>query len=373
MSFLNSLKTVLGKEYGSVADVGATGDCTGFIDTGSYSLNALVSGSLYGGYPSNKITGQAGDPATGKTFYLLQTVKSFLDAHPENEAAIADSESAISKADLESRGIDIKRVAVMNVATIEEFRTKMAKILDAYEGSKKNFATPRLLLALDSLGNLSSNKEITDVTAGADTRDMTKAQLLKGAFRVLTIKCGKLNVPMIVNNHVYASIGGNTHEKTIAGGSGLLYAASTILSLSKAQVKTDEGIVGAIITVKTAKSRLTKERQSVKTLLNFEKGLDRWYGLVELAEEAGLFVKIGTKYKVAEGVLRFESAIIKSPEKYFTPEIMAQLEVWVGKRFKYGQGDEIPEYDEDAESGYDPSQPLSLDNVPPVVLATHSG
>lgn len=375
MSFLNSLKTVLGKEFGSVADVGSTGDCTGFIDTGSYSLNALVSGSLYGGFPSNKITGLAGDPATGKTFYMLQTVKSFIDAHPENEAVIFDSESAIAESDLVSRGIDTSRVAVDNVATIEEFRTKSAKVLDAYGESRKKFETPRLLLALDSLGNLSSNKEIADVTSGAETRDMTKAQLLKGAFRVLTIKCGKLNVPMIVNNHVYASIGGNTHEKTIAGGSGLLYAASTILSLSKAQVKTDEGIVGAVITVKTAKARLTKERQLVKTLLNFDVGLDRWYGLVEMAEDAGIFIKIGTKYKVAEGVLRFESAIIKNPEKYFTPEVMEKLEVWVGKRFRYGQGDEIPSDDEAeiTQEKEDHIVSLLAGDIPPVVYATHSG
>lgn len=351
MSFLNSLKGVVSKGFGTVADVGSTGDCAGWIDTGSYSLNALISGSLYGGIPSNKITGIAGDPATGKTFYLLQVVKSFLAAHPENEAIIFDSETAISISDLVSRDIDISRVAIEDVATIEEFRTKACNVIDAYAASKKKFDEPRLLVALDSLGNLSSNKEVADISSGSDTRDMTKAQLLRAAFRVLTIKCGKCNVPMIVNNHVYASIGGNSHEKTMAGGGGLIYAASTIIFLSKAQLKTDEGIVGAIISAKTAKSRLTKERQSVKTLLNFETGLDRYYGLIDMALESGVFKKISTKILVSEGVTRFENYILKNPESCFTQEVMDKLEVWVGKRYRYGAGsiDEATEADEPVE------------------------
>jgi len=233
-NMFNSLLKEIDNEYAGIADDGVeAGDVTGFIGTGSYSLNALLSGSIYGGLPANKVTALAGEPSTGKTFYAINIVRQFLRDNETGFVFYFESESAISKQMLADREIDTKRVAVVPVATIQEFRTQAVKILDKYIEDKNNKDRPPMLFVLDSLGNLSTTKEMEDSADGKDTRDMTRAQLVRGAFRVLTLKLGKAKVPLIVTNHVYDVVGAYVPTKKMGGGSGLEYAASTILFLSK--------------------------------------------------------------------------------------------------------------------------------------------
>jgi RecA/RadA recombinase len=202
--FANLLKEI-DNEYASIADDGIdAGDVTGHIGTGSYSLNALLSGSIYGGIPNNKVTALAGEPSTGKTFYTINICRQFLRDNPKGFIFYFESESAISKQMLEDRDVDVKRIAIVPVATIQEFRTQAIKILDKYTETKNE--SP-MLFVLDSLGNLSTEKEINDMSEGKDTRDMTRAQLIRGAFRVLTLKLGKAKVALIVTNHVYDVVG----------------------------------------------------------------------------------------------------------------------------------------------------------------------
>ena len=176
-----------------------------YVDTGSYIFNALVSGSIYGGVSGNKITAIAGETSTGKTFFSLAVVKNFLDTHPDGYCLYFDTESAITKSLLESRGVDTNRLVVVNVVTVEEFRTKTLKAVDIYLKKKEEERKP-CIFVLDSLGMLSTNKEINDALAEKDTRDMTKAQLIKGAFRMLTLKLGQAKIPMLVTNHTYDSM-----------------------------------------------------------------------------------------------------------------------------------------------------------------------
>lgn len=344
MSFLSTLKTVLSNpKLGAASDVGAIGNLAGWIDTGSYALNALLSGSIYGGLPSNKVTAFAGPSGVGKTYYALQALSGFLKLNPENEGVIFDSEAAITTDMLIDHEVPLARVAVIGMDTVERFRTAAAKILEGYrnQNEKKGFNEPRLMIILDSLGNLSTEKEVGDVTSGTDKRDMTKPQLVRGAFRVLTLKCGELNVPMILTNHTYASIGTNYPSQTMSGGGGLNYAASTILMLSKSKDKDEGTVVGAVIRVKTEKARFTREQQVVETLLSFTKGLDRYYGLLEIAEEGKIFVKVSTRYQLPDGRKAFESQLKRTPEKYYTPEVLKAIDEYCQKRFPYGE-DEMP-------------------------------
>ena len=206
-----------GNEYAAIADEGVeAGDVTGLISTGSYSLNALLSGSIYGGLPANKVTAFAGEPSTGKTFYAINICKQFLIDNPNGFIFYFESESAISKQMLEERGVDTKRIAIMPVATIQEFRTQAVKILDKYL-EQKGEKLP-MIFVLDSLGNLSTEKEMSDIADGKDTRDMTRAQLIRGAFRVLTLKLGKAQVALIVTNHVYDVVGAYVPTKKMGGG-----------------------------------------------------------------------------------------------------------------------------------------------------------
>ena len=232
-----------GNEYAAIADEGVeAGDVTGLISTGSYSLNALLSGSIYGGLPANKVTAFAGEPSTGKTFYAINICKQFLTDNPKGFIFYFESESAISKQMLQDRGVDTKRMAIMPVATVQEFRTQAVKILDKYL-EQKGEKLP-MLFVLDSLGNLSTEKEMADIADGKDTRDMTRAQLIRGAFRVLTLKLGKAKVALIVTNHVYDVTGAYVPTKKMGGGSGLEYAASTIIFLSKKKDRSEERRVG---------------------------------------------------------------------------------------------------------------------------------
>ena len=235
MNFLQDVAKEIGNEYaGLVSDGIAAGDTSGYIDTGSYIFNALVSGSIYGGVPSNKITAIAGESSTGKTFFCLGIVQHFLDSNPDAGVIYFESESAISKQMIVDRGIAADRMMIVPVATIEEFRTQSCRILDKYmeQDEKKP-----LMFVLDSLGMLASNKEVEDVANDKNVRDMTKSQLIKGAFRVLTLKLGKANVPMLVTNHTYDVIGSYVPTKEMGGGSGLKYASSTIIYLSKKKEK----------------------------------------------------------------------------------------------------------------------------------------
>lgn len=336
MGFLDSIVKDSGNEYaGFVSDGVAAGDITGYVDTGAYIFNALVSGSLFGGLPSNKVTALAGESSTGKTFFALSVVRSFLVSNPTGGVIYFESESAISRGMIEDRGIDSKRMIIMPVSTIEEFRTQACRILDKYLKEPKDERVP-MMFVLDSLGMLSTSKEMEDVANDKQVRDMTKSQLIKGAFRVLTLKLGQANVSMIVTNHTYDVIGSYVPTKEMGGGSGLKYAASTIVYLGKKKEKDGTEVVGNIIKCEAKKSRLTKEGSKVETRLYFdERGLDRYYGLLELGEKYGVFPRKGNRVIVGETSV-YPSTILADPEKYFTDEVMAQLEEAARQEFSYG-------------------------------------
>jgi RecA/RadA recombinase len=336
MSFLNDVVKEIGNEYAGIVNEGvAAGDVASFVDTGCYLFNAVVSGSLFGGVPSNKITAIAGESSTGKTYFTLAIVRNFLDSNPDAGCIYFESESAISRDMIESRGIDSKRMMIVPVVTVQEFRTQAIKIVDKYLEQKPEDRKP-LMFCLDSLGMLSTTKEVTDAEAGSETRDMTRSQIVKSIFRVLTLKLGKANVPMIVTNHTYDVIGAYVPMKEMGGGSGLKYAASTIIFLSKSKEKDGKEVIGNIIKCETKKSRFTKENAKIETRLFYdERGLDKYYGLLELGEKHGVFERVGNRYKMGD-VSLYSKQILKDPEKYFTPEVMQALDEVAQKEFSYG-------------------------------------
>ena len=335
MNFLKDIAKEIGNDYASIVSEGVgAGDTAGYIDTGSHIFNALLSGSIYGGIPNNKITAIAGETSTGKTFFCLGIVQHFLESNPDAGVIYFESESAISKQMIEDRGIDSNRMLLVPVTTVQEFRLQAIKILDKYIEQSAEERKP-LMFVLDSLGMLSTTKEVEDSEAGKETRDMTRAQVVKSIFRVLTLKLGKANVPLIVTNHTYDVVGAYIPTKEMAGGSGLKYAASTIVYLSKKKEKDGKEVVGNIIKCKTAKSRLTKENSNVETRLFYDRGLDRYYGLLELGEKYGVLERKGNRFIIGESSV-YPSAILKDPDKYFTKELMDKLDEAAEKEFRYG-------------------------------------
>ena len=335
MDFLKDIVKEIGNEYTQLAsDIDET---ERYVDTGSYIFNGLVSGSIFGGVSGNKITAIAGESSTGKTFFSLAVVKNFLDSNPDGYCLYFDTEAAVNKSLLADRGIDLSRLVVVNVVTIEEFRAKALKAVDKYMKMPIEDRKP-CMFVLDSLGMLSTEKEITDALNDKQVRDMTKSQLVKGAFRMLTLKLGQANIPLIVTNHTYDVIGSYVPTKEMGGGSGLKYAASTIIYLSKKKEKDKTEVVGNLIKAKTAKSRLSKENKQVEIRLFYDhRGLDRHYGLLELGEIGGLWKNVAGRYEIG-GKKIYAKQILSDPDTYFTHDVMQALDEIAQKEFSYGEG-----------------------------------
>ena len=333
MDFLKDIVKEIGDDFTKLAS--EIDEVEQYVDTGSYIFNGLCSGSIYGGVSSSKITAIAGESSTGKTFFSLAVVKNFLDTNPSAYVLYFDTENSITRALLESRNIPMDRFVVVNVVTIEEFRQKALKAVDKYLQMPMDERRP-CMFVLDSLGMLSTEKEITDALNDKQVRDMTKSQLVKGAFRMLTLKLGQANVPLIVTNHTYDVIGAYIPTKEMGGGSGLKYAASTIIYLSKKKEKDGKEVIGNIIKAKTHKSRLSKENKQVEIRLYYDdRGLDRYYGLLELGEIGGLWKNVAGRYEI-NGKKIYAKQILAEPDTYFTPEVMQALDEIAQKEFSYG-------------------------------------
>ena len=335
--FRNIVKDLNDENTHVAADGLGSSEFSDTIDTGSYIFNAALSGSIFGGAPNNKVLALAGESATGKTFFALGMVRRFLSDNPNGAVFYFDTEAAVTKSMMEERGIDSQRVIVSEPDTIQKFRHTALQILERYADADER---PPMLMVLDSLGQLSTTKEVEDTFEGKETRDMTKAQLIKATFRVLNLKLAKVNVPLVITNHVYDVIGSYVPMKEMGGGSGLKYTASQIVFLSKKKDRDGKDVVGNIIRCRMIKSRFTKENKDVEVKLSYDTGLDRYYGLVELAEKYGIFKKVSTRIELPDGKKVFGKTINDNPEEYFTKEILEQLDEAAAKEFMYGKDGE---------------------------------
>ena len=349
-SFFKTFIADLGDVDTIVASEGtSSAEFTGYIDTGSYTMNAALSGSIFGGMPNNKALILAGESTTGKTFYALALVKNYQQQYPDGQVIYFDTESAVTNSMLTDRNIDLTRIAKSEPDSIEKFRSVASKMLDKYLELPIEKRFP-LLMVLDSLSALPSKKETEDIANEKDVRDMTKAQLIKGAFRVLRLKMAKAKVPLIITNHLYAVIGAYFPTKEMSGGSGAKYAADTIVFLSKKKERdNDKEVVGNIVTATMIKSRLTKENAKVGTRILYDGGLDRYYGLLEYAEEAAVVKRVGNKYEFPTGEKVFESALLRTPEKYFTDDVLKSIDTYMQTQFKYGNMPSEPVEHEDTD------------------------
>lgn len=334
-SFVKNVLKSIDNKYASVASAGMFSDISDeFIDSGSYVVNALVSGSIYGGFPANKVSAIAGESSTGKTFFVMTTAHEFQKKHDKGIVFYFDTEGAITTEMLDNKGLDKDRFVMVPVGTLDEFKFQCIKVLDEIEkipGDER----PKVLLILDSLGNLATEKEMGDARAEKSTADMTRGRSIRSIFRTLTLMMSRLNIPMIVTNHTYTTM--SLYSEQAMGGTGLRYAASTILFLSKRKERDDNRqVIGNVVHVKTDKSRLTKEAQMVDTVIFFSRGMDRYYGLGELAVEAGVFKKVSTRIELPDGKKVFMKQIIKNPKEFFTQEILDQIDAFCKTKFCYG-------------------------------------
>ena len=271
---------------GSIITQNAFSKIDEYIDTGNYLLNAQLTGSLFGGIPNSRSICLAGESGTGKTFLTLNICR---EAQKMGYQIIyCDSEAAVDEDIMRNFGLDPELVRYQPVSTSLEVRHFVTNLTDILRKHKeKGVELPKIMLILDSLGNLATTKERTDAASGSEKKDMTKQQDLRSLFRVITTDLAEFKIPFIFTNHTYASIGSFIPGQTISGGGGAIYNASVILQLSKAGLK--EGETGAngfamktgiIVTSKPAKNRFARPLP-IKFHISFYRGMNRYVGLEE--------------------------------------------------------------------------------------------
>lgn len=342
------IKSIKDEDTSLATEAKASAEFDFVIDTGSYTLNALLMGSIYGGMPDNKVLGIAGETTTGKTYFAIGICRQFLEDFPNGIVLYYDTEGAVTNDMFEERGIDLKRVIRAEKRTAEELKIHAAKILQAYNDTDPK-TRPRMMVVLDSLGNLGTLKEIEDALEGKIVKDMGRAVHLKSMFRVMNFGLRKGKIPMIVTNHTYTDVMAYGAPQKMGGGSGLKFLADMIIMIAKSKDKdTDESIRGAIVRMMTEKNRFAKQYAKLETRILFDRGLDRYYGLIPLAVDSGVWTKAAKGFNVpGYEKPQQENAIYKNPEKYFTKEVLDKIDEYVKEAYKYGTNTEVSHSDSD--------------------------
>lgn len=256
-----------------------------FITTGVYLLDAALSGKLLnGGVANNRITAFAGESGAGKSFVAYSCAK---HAQKAGYSVIyIDTEQAIDLEDIPKFGIDnsLEKFRLIRSNKVEDVNMTLTQLLDDLKEQKMaGFELPKLMIVLDSLGQMASNKEKEDLLAGNIKQDMTKAKALGSMFRSINTDLGFLDIPMIVCNHTYMTLDMFSQEK-LKGGNGLLYSASVIGMMSKSKLKTgdeddmDLGSSGISVLFKTMKNRMAKPKK-IRFNISFANGMNPFTGL----------------------------------------------------------------------------------------------
>lgn len=331
MSFGERLLKVAKSEYASLGDEDRF-PIRDWISTGNYLFNAQISADPYKGVPSGRVVQLAGISSSGKTFMALETAKNAQDLG--YYVVLYDSEMANNdKEALKARGIDTSKLMYIPIDTVENLKTSMLNILDECTEDDK------LMIIVDSIGNLSTNKELEDSTEGSTTKDMTRPAQLKALFRTATLKAGVKNVPVLIINHVYAQIGSFVGGNVTGGGSGPQYNSSIVVEFTKAQEKGSDGrMSGALVSSIVTKCRTAKERTKIKFTIDFESGLKPWSGMLQFVLDEGLLEKDGRGFKLNSKIPNNfwkEEKISKITEEFWKSFMDAYLYKYLVNKFKY--------------------------------------
>ena len=339
-----------------------------FITTGVYLLDAAISGRLLGGgVANNRITAFAGESGAGKSFIAYSCAK-----HAQRAGYCViyiDTEQALDLEDVPKFGIDnsLEKFRLIRSNKVEDVNMTLTKLLDELKDQKlAGYELPKLMIVLDSLGQMASNKEKEDLLAGNIKQDMTKAKALGSMFRSINTDLGFLDIPMIVCNHTYQTLDLFSQEK-LKGGNGLLYSASVIGMMSKSKLKTGEeddmdlGQSGISVLFKTMKNRMAKPKK-IRFDISFVHGMNPFTGLEafcrpEFFEKIGIaqgkaevnkktgefaFTPGGTRWYVRHLDKSFTLKQLFTPA-IFTPAILKAMEPIVNDYFRFKSLEELEE------------------------------
>lgn len=314
-----------------------------WYDTGSYALNAIISGKLKdGGVPKGRVIIFAGETGTGKTLLInkILGLAQKQGVHP----VIFDSEFAVDAESAKAVGLDPETTKYVPVDTVESLRNSISKFLDKVIENKMQ---GKFIISIDSLGNLSSEKEQQDIAKDKAAADMgSRAKGIKSLLRTLTLKAGQAGVTVLISNHTYADPVALYPSliKNQSGGSGPLYMASVIVQLAKKNEKSDDSkdeilpearnYSGATLRALTTKNRFVPPFLETSLYLNFLNGLDKYSGLFEMAVNHGIIIQTGSTYTMPDGTkLGYKKNFIN--EKFYEEIILPGLEKILIDKYKY--------------------------------------
>jgi RecA/RadA recombinase len=323
-----------------------------WVDTGCMVLNAIISGSLYGGVPVGRITGFSGPSAAGKTYIINKIL-----ANGQKKGMIPvifDTEAAIDASSTTGVGLDSDQVKYVPVQTVEDCRNQIATFLDSVtESGMRN----KFIISIDSLGNLASQKELDDTEKGKTAMDMgTRAKGLKSMMRLLTFKAAQAGVTILFSNHTYddPSAMFPTLVKAQSGGKGPVYLASVLVQLAKRDEKHDASrgeadellpeankVSGTTLRALTVKNRFVPPFLECEAYLNFKRGLDKYSGLKEMAVNHGVIIQTGSTFTMPEqkeGVPGKKLGYYKNwkdDESLWNEHILPELEKKLKKQYNY--------------------------------------
>lgn len=305
-----------------------------YIDSGSMSLNALVSGTIHGGIASGQVMGICGESATGKTFISANAVRSFLNEHKDNIALWIDTEGIDHQGLFKAMDIDADRVEVIETQIIEDITITLNKVFNAIERGE---VSNRVIIVLDSLGMLMSSKTFSDIENEDIKADVGNTARVKGQLmRVIGSRVKTLNLLCIITNHLYNNVGGYGASKKESGGEVWKYVAGQRIWITKKKdIDKDKMVNGIIVNAMTEKSRITKQYQSVDTYIDFSSGLNRTAGIMDIATKLGILKKNGAWYTI--GDKKFQSKAFQAdPFSILTDDVLSQIDKGCEEMFKYG-------------------------------------
>lgn len=342
----------------------------GWIDTGSYVLNAIVSGSIHGGIPKGRVTMLAGESMTGKSLFVMKIL-----AAAQKEGLIPvifDTENAIDPEGAERLGLDVSKVKYVPCISIEQTRNALYKFLTSV---KEKGLEGKFIVAIDSLGNLQSELALARMSKDSTSADMgTNARAMKSLMQTCTNLGAVTQTTILCTNHVYDNPAAlfPSIEKNMPGGKSCVYLPSVTIQLARKPVKSDGGktmdgetavaqknYAGIIIRALTRKNRFIKQYLEGEMYLSFASGLDRYYGLIDLAVGVGAVIQTGATYQLPDGKKIGYYKNFRKDKDLWENTILPVVEDRIGKIWSYSneEYDDVP--DEVEEEEVKPVKPLS--------------
>ncbi|AGS81159.1 recombination protein [Caulobacter phage Cr30] len=315
-------------------------------------LNIALSGELDGGYVPG-LTQWAGESKHFKSNFSLLMAKAYLDKYPDAYMVFYDSEFGSPKSYFKSLKIDTNRVIHKPLLNMEQFKFDVVKLLDELDRGD------RVIILVDSVGNMASKKEAEDALEGNSKVDMSRPKQLKSIFRTITPYLVLKNIPMVVVNHIYKEQGAMYAKNIVSGGSGIYLSSDSIFIITRQQNKDGTEVAGYNFVINVEKSRHVKEKSKIPVTVSWGEGINRYSGMFDLALEAGLIIQSGAWYTTVDletgelGAQKYRKAALESPE--FMKKLLAsqKFKDFVREKYKIAESelvkDEVEDYIEGLE------------------------